>query len=554
MALGEAGSAYGSVVVEGIRKSLRLNPTLRNAVLTNASAVEEAAAGVDVPEEAMAYLPVDLATPAPPAGGRRRMRGGALTQQQKESIAALSTAALITMAAAYFTGVHEIVATAGAAGVGIAGIVNAVGTERAGAAGRAIGKYLESRGAGRVGESFGTLGTKFIDTADRTLALSFAVARLPIAGGTAIVGTLGRLIDRGAAAIQKAADKLESPATHNEQADLIIENGTLAFAAALAALTASGALPLMTIFSVILWSGKLYASPAGRALAIVELYIWWINKTKAEKDAIGKEVKEYVAAAKSGAKDARSWVERTGAPKMKEAFDYVAPKIKKSGAAFMEGLKEGAAMENPVAASLSLAFVRAMGLDVDPAAPEPKVESGESKDSLLALAENILKDAFPPVGPGVNTKALEAAIQKLKDVRRAAESVEAARAELGPAKTALKAALEAAGVGSLPIAPAPGAAGPAAAGAPAPGAVPRRRAPVMGAPAPGAAAAGPAPRGKRPAESLAEAPVESPVRRSTRARKAEESAEVGATGGRRRKTRRKRLVRRVTKKVKGFYY
>jgi hypothetical protein len=553
MALGEAGSAYGSVVVDGIRKSLRLNPTLRNAVLTNASAVEEAAAGVDVPEEAMAYLPIDLVTPAPSGGRRGRMRGGALTQQQKEGIAALSTAALITMAAAYFTGIHEIVVGAGAAGIGLAGIVNAVGTERAGAAGRAIGKYLESRGAGRVGESFGVLGTKFIDTADRTLALSFAAARLPIAGGTAVVGTLGRLIDRGAAAIQKAADKLESPATHNEQADLIIENGTLAFAAALAALTASGALPLMTIFSVMLWSGKLYASPAGRALAIVELYIWWINKTKAEKDVIGKEVKEYVAAAKTGGAAAKSWVERTGAPKMREAFEYVAPKIKKTAAAFVAGLEEGAAMENPVAASLSLAFVRAMGLDVDPAAPEPKVESGESKDSLLALAENILKDAFPPGRP-VDTAELEVAIRKLKDIRRGAESVAAMRAQLVEAKAELKSALEAAGVGSLPIAPAPGAAGPAAAGAPAPGAAPRRRAPLTGGPAPvpapGAAAAGEAAAGPAPGTKRG---VEAPERRSTRARKAEGPAAVGATGGRR-KTRRKRLVRRVTKKVKGFYY
>jgi hypothetical protein len=449
-------------------------------------------------------------------GGGRRMRGGDLTSAQKSGVAAFTTAALIATAVAYQYGLHPAVGTFAISG-GVVTALSSLADGKTKEAATAAADYLKEKGAYKVAGSLGTLGKASLSFADSGLSLAFAVIRFPVSLATATVGIAGKLVKRGAEGVQKFSDRLESSEEQDRQADLIIKNGTLAFTAALAALTLSGALPIMTIFSVMLWTGKLYASPLGRAVGIIELYMWWINQSPEDQKAIADQTKTLANKLSKQAATDMEWVGKQ-APKVAEAIALVGGKIKEKasdvGAEFEAGFAAGIQdAENPLMTALSLGFCRATGLIVDPRAPPPKPD--EKKDDLENLAENIIKEALRG---GVDPEKLKAPIAKLKEIRDAAAAVKAARAALVPAEAELAAALapparrEAAGDG--------------AAGAPA---------------APGAAAAGEAAAG--------------PGRRAPgEARDPKKPRRAAPVGGRRRKTRRKRMVRRITKKVKDFYY
>jgi hypothetical protein len=494
-----------------------------------------------------------LVVPKEDTIGGRRMRGGDLTEPQKNGLAAIATTALITAAVALTQGTDQAVATLVTSGAGIA-ILSSLAEKQTEGAAKAVAAYLRSKGGYRVVESVGRMGKATVSLADQSLGLAFALIRLPVSFTTAAVGITGQLIRKGADTVQAAADKLDKPETHIEQADLIIQNGTLAFATALAALTASGALPIMTVFSFMLWTGKLYMSPAGRAVGIIELYMWWINQTDANKSAFATQAKNLVSEASKGGKVT---LDRVG-PKVKEAILTVGSKLKGRAAEgwgnFEAGFRDGIQNpDSPLITALSLGFCRAAGIYLDEKAPEPAV--GENKDDLKNLAETLFNDAFVR-GPGgaiagVDSARLAAAINELKRLRDAAKSVEEAREQLRPAKAELAEALKAAGVGAAPVAAAVEGARAAKAS----------KAPTVRTSVKAAVVEETRARGK---ERVAAAEEESAAaveerRRSTRSslaalkRKAVTGAEA-PTGGRRRKTRRKRLVRRVTKKVKGFYY
>jgi hypothetical protein len=490
-----------------------------------------------------------LGLPAGAAGGaRRRQRGG-----DRGNLAILVTSAIVA-GAAYLMG-GDVVAGAGAAGVGVAVLANLVGESNIGKIRKATGTYLDKVGASKVADSFGKVGATSISLADSGVQLAFAVLRLPLAGATAVVGTAGKLLKTAAEATQSLSDVLEKEETHIKQADLIVKNGTLAFAAALSALTASGALPLMTIFSVMLWTGKLYASPLGRAVGIIELYLWWINQKEDARDQITAETKKLVGELSTkGAKVAL----KTGS-KIKEAVDLVGEKIKEKasdvGAEFEAGFAAGIQdPDNPLIAALSLGFCRATGLMVDPT-NAVKVQAGESGQQLGNLADDIIKNAFPKDALGttkVDLDKLKEAIAALKAIKEAAAKVESVRAELGPAKEELAKALSDAGIKAKASVAGPGAAGDGAAGAPAPGAAAAapaavKRKQVTGADAPAVAPAA-------PAGDAASGTGPAPPKKYKPAKDKKAAVAGEPEGGRRRKTRRKRMVRRITKKVKDFYY
>ena len=479
------------------------------------------------------------------------MRGGDLTEPQKSGLAAVATAALITAAVALTQGTDQAIATLITSGAGIA-VLSSLAEKQTEGAAKAVADYLKSKGGYRVVESVGRMGKATVSLADQSLGLAFALIRLPVSVTTAAVGITGQLIRKGANTIQAAADKLDKPETHLEQADLIIQNGTLAFATALAALTASGALPIMTVFSFMLWTGKLYASPVGRAVGIIELYMWWINQKPADQQAFATQAKNLVADASKGGKVA---FDKIG-PKVREAIITVSTKLKDRaadvGGKFDAGFREGIQNpESPLMTALSLGFCRAAGIYLDEKAPEPAV--GENKDDLKNLAETLFNDAFVR-GPGgeiagVDSDRLKAAIETLKSIREASKSVEEAREQLRPAKAALAAALAEAGVGAPPlVAVREGQRAQKASKTPTTRAGPKA-----------AAVAATAARGEERREAATEAAV-AEGRRTTRSALAASKRGQPVTGaeapagGRRRKTRRKRLVRRVTKKVKGFYY
>jgi hypothetical protein len=493
-------------------------------------------------DDALAYLIVPSEVRAEVGAGRKRaLRGGALTEPQKSGVAAITTAALIAAAVAYQVGTEGVVGTFAASGAAIA-MLASISEGKTKAAGEAVAAYLKEKGAEKVAASVGKAGGATLSLVDNALSLAFALIRLPVSVATAGVGITGKLIDKTTRKIQEVADKLEQPKTHLEQADLIVQNGTLAFAAALGALTLSGALPLMTIFSVMLWTGKLYASPLGRAVGIVELYMWWINRSADEQKEIADQTKKLAAQLSKQAKTDMAWV-KTQAPKVADAIATVGGKIKakaadagaKFEAGFAEGIKDA---DSPLMTALSLGFCRATGLLVD-SDNVPKPQVGENPGDLARLAENIFAEAFPKGLAGApDAEKLRTAIGKLKEVQRAAAAVEAARATLVEAKSGLAEARGAAGIPAAPVGPVPG---PAAAPAPEPAAVPgNRKRGVTGAPAPVAAPA--------PAEAASGTGSTGRPKRSKPA-----AAPVGE-GGRRRKTRRKRMVRRITKKVKDFYY
>jgi len=527
----------------GLRRSARLE-------LKKTAVDALTVAGPALPADILSYLP----GPGEASMGglrRRAYRGGALSDEQKNGLAAITTAALVAAAVAYQFGTDGLVAGYAASGGAIA-LLASVSEGKTKAAGEAIAAHLKKRGAGRIAESVGRLGVQAISLLDNGLGLAFAMLRLPISAATAVTGITGQLISKGATTLQAISDKLEKPETHEEQANLIIQNGTLAFAAALAALAASGALPLMTIFSVMLWTGKLYTSPVGRAVAVVELYMWWINNP-GKHAAIAKEVKEYTAAAKSGAGKAKDWVEKTGAPELKNLLGAVGAKVGVAGERFVEGLKEGSAMENPVASALSLGFLRAAGLALDPSAPAPKEE--ENADDLGKLAANILDNAIK-LGPGGTPTAID--VGKLEEVVTRLTALAGAQKEVSDLRVKLAAAKDVREVALKKVTdPEEGELGPVASAVPeaaraakASKSVGERRERV-GPKAAASSSESPAASTQKAKAALREArAVASP---SGRVRKAVEAA--GAPeGGRRRKTRRKRMVRRITKKVKDFYY
>jgi hypothetical protein len=288
----------------------------------------------------------------------------------------------------------------------------------------------------------------------------------------------------------------------------------------------------MTILSAILWAGKLYMSPAGRAVAVVELYLWWINQTDDSKKATAEQVKKMVEEAKKDAGVTKEWL-TSNAPKVKEALSVVATKVGDAGAKFREGWVTGMGQENPVAAAMSLGFLRAAGLGLDDKAPPPKEEEDED-GALEKLAVSIIQDAVSagPGGVSVDAAKLGGVIGRLEKLQRAKAEVDELRAKLGVAKGSLAKRLAA-------VAPD---AAPARAPVAVPGAaeVADVAPPPEPAPEP-AAAAPPAPTRKRAAP---EAPAsEAPVGRVTRSRA------PAPTGGRRRKTRRTRAIRRATRKV-----
>lgn len=513
----------GSVITpEGVRRSLRLNPKLAAAVAQNSEAIEEAAEALPdtlaLPADAMDYLPGGAQ-----AGGRRgRQRGGDLTDQQKRRLAVLTTSVLVAAAAAYFNGLSgAIAALGGQVGVTTA-YAMAAGEKATSDKVDELGEYLRKRGAFKAAKSVGRLGTTTVELADKSVALALAIVRFPIAGGTAVLGTLGKLIERGAGKLQELSSKLENPDTHEEQADLIIKNGTLSFATALAALSASGVLPLMTILSAMLWAGKLYTTPVGRAVAVVELYLWWINQTDSNKKATAQQVKKLVEEAKKEAGVTKEWL-TANAPKVKEAMSAIAAKVGDAGARFREGWVEGMGHENPVAAAMALSFLRAAGLGLDPKAPPPKEEEDED-GALEKLAVSLIQDAVSagPGGVSIDAAKLADVVKRLEKLQKAKAEVEELREKLGVAKGALARRLEAAAPGAGPLR------GP--------------RAPVTGEPV---AEEAPPPRAAETRKRRAAEPEPEPSPgRITRSRAA------AGVGGRR-KTRRKRIARRVTKK---FYY
>jgi hypothetical protein len=473
------------------------------------------------------------------------MKGGDLSPAQKSGIAAFTTAALIATAVAHQYGLDAAVGSFAVSG-GVVTALSSLADGKTKEAATAVADYLKARGAYKIAESAGTLGKASLSLADNGLSLVFAAIRFPVSLATATVGIAGKLVGRTAAAVQTFSDKLESPEEQNKQADLIIKNGTLAFTAALAALTLSGALPIMTIFSFMLWTGKLYASPLGRAVGIIELYMWWINQTDADQKAIAAQTKALVSDVSKGTKVT---LDKVG-PKVAEAIALVGGKIKEksaeAGANFEAGFAEGIQdAEHPLMTALSLGFCRAAGLYLDTKAPEPA--AGEVPDDLKNLADTLLAGAFKRDASGkivgVNADELKAAIDNLKRIRETSKSVEDARAALAPAKQALVAALQNAGIG-------PGAAPGAAAAAPGAAAAAPVAAPVGG---PGSEPSA-APSRRRGVAAAAGEAATGEAAPPSRAKKARSAAAPVGEGGRRRKTRRKRMVRRVTKKVKDFYY